>query len=45
MKTTYEKLHKYGINDIVFGRSKKKFFILYWILLIFLIAIILLIEL
>ena len=45
MKTTYEKLHKYGINDIVFGKSKKKFFTLYWIFLVFLIAIILIMEL
>ncbi len=33
MKTTYQRLHKYGINDMVFGKSKKKEYVLYWALI------------
>jgi hypothetical protein len=42
MKTTYQKLNKYGISSMVFGKSKKKDFVVFWLLivLIFLIGII-----
>jgi predicted nucleic acid-binding Zn ribbon protein len=33
MKTTYEKLCKYGIDPMVFGKSKKKEYLLYWLLI------------
>jgi len=43
MKTTYQKLSKYGFSSIVFGKSNKKDFAIFWILigLIFLIGLIL----
>ena len=43
MKTTYQKLHKYGLNSLVFGKSKKKDYVLLWMMiaLIFLLGIIL----
>lgn len=34
MKTTYEKLHKYSIDAMVFGKSKKRHFIFYWVLIV-----------
>jgi hypothetical protein len=42
MKTTYQKLNKYGLSAIVFGKSKKKDFVVFWLLIvmIFLIGII-----
>jgi len=41
MKTTYQKLNKYGISTMVFGKSKKKDFLVFWILigLIFLVGL------
>jgi hypothetical protein len=33
MKTTYQKLDKYGISSIVFGKSKRKNFVVYWLLI------------
>ncbi len=43
MKTQYQKLTKYGITPMVFGKSKKKDYLLFWIMiaLIFLIGLIL----
>lgn len=34
MKTTYQKLNKYGISSIVFGKSKKKDFVIFWLLIV-----------
>ncbi len=43
MKTTYQKLHKYSIDSLVFGKSKKKDYVLLWLMIgvIFLLGIIL----
>jgi len=30
MKTTYQRLHKYGISTMTFGKAKKKEYALYW---------------
>jgi hypothetical protein len=44
MKTTYEKLHKYSIDAMVFGKSKKKYFVFYWFLIALLFVIGLLLQ-
>jgi len=43
MKTVYQKLSRYSIDHLVFGKSKKKDYLLYWILiaLIFLVGVML----
>lgn len=33
MKTTYEKLARYGVDTWMFGKSKKKRYILFWIII------------
>jgi len=40
MKTQYQKLNKYGITTMVFGKSKKKDYLIYWMMigLIFLVG-------
>jgi len=42
MKTQYQKLNKYGINTMVFGKSKKKDYLIFWVMigLLFLIGLI-----
>ena len=41
MKTRYQKLSKYGIDSMVFGKTKSKDYILLWIMIgmIFLIGL------
>lgn len=39
MKTQYQKLYKYGIDPMVFGKAKKKDYLLYWILIATIFAI------
>lgn len=34
MKTTYEKLAKYGVDTWMFGKAKKKRFGVFWILIL-----------
>ena len=41
MKTEYEKRHKYGINNIIFGKPNKLARKAYWIILIILLILIL----
>ena len=43
MKTRYQKLSKYGINTMVFGKTKKKDNLIFWIMIgmIFLIGLML----
>ncbi len=33
MKTQYQKLNKYGINTMVFGKSKKKDYLIFWVMI------------
>ena len=39
MKTPYEVRAKYGFNRIIFGKSKKKYQKLYWVMLAFMLAL------
>lgn len=43
MKTNYQKLSKYGINTMVFGKAKKKDYLVLWLMIgmIFLIGLML----
>lgn len=34
MKTTYEKLAKYGVDTLLFGKAKKKGYTLFWIIIV-----------
>ena len=35
MKTPYEKISKFGIDDYLFGKTKKKYRGFYWVLFLF----------
>ena len=39
MKTTYQKMCKYGISTLVFGKARKKNLGLYWMMIGFLFAL------
>ncbi|MCC5931761.1 MAG: hypothetical protein JJU28_21120 [Cyclobacteriaceae bacterium] len=37
MKTKYERLADYGINNLVFGKAKKRAYHLFWLLILLII--------
>ena len=39
MKTPYELRTKYGLNRIIFGKAKRKYQGLYWIMLLLMLAL------